>query len=115
MTRPAFSFCARPAFDCCVIQSIPLVQELINVEPSDGLELEDTLLGEYMGDNFPLTSMIDTVSGVEQSSMNGYKGIIKLGFERAVSVGVDNLQNPRVCDGYMVRRQADKGSYDELE
>ena len=115
MTRPAITFCARPAFDCCIIQSIPLLQELINVEASDRLELQDTLLGEYVGDDFPLTSMIGTVSGVEQSSVNGHKGVIKLGFERAVPVGVHNLQSAWVCDGYMIRRQADKGSYDELE
>ena len=67
----------QPAFDCRIIQSIPLLQEPINVEPSNRLELQDTLLGAYMGDNFPLTSMIDTVSGVEQSSVNGYKGVTK--------------------------------------
>ena len=98
MTRPAFSFWTRPAFDCCIIQSIPLLQELVNVQPGDRLELQNTLLGEYMRDNFPLTSMICTVSGVEQPSVNGYKGIVKLGFERAVSVGVNDLQNPWVCD-----------------
>lgn len=63
-----------------------------------------------MRHNFPLTGMVSTVSGVEQSTVDGYKGIIKFGFERAISVGVNNLQSGWVCDGYMIRRQAHKGS-----
>jgi hypothetical protein len=112
MALPALSFCTRPALGCCVIQSIPLLQELLNVQSSDRLELQDILLGEYMRHDFPLTSMVGTVSGVEQSSMNGYKGVIKFGLERAISVGVNNLQSGWVCDGYMIRRQAHKGSYE---
>lgn len=97
-TIPAISFCTGTAFDGCIVESIPLLQELIDVKASDRLELQDTLLGEYMRDDFALTRVVGTVPGVEQTSVNGYEGVIKYRFERAISVGVDDLQGAWISD-----------------
>ena len=52
--------------------------------------------------------MIGAVPGVEQSSVNGYKGVIKLRLEGAVSVSINDLQGRWVCYRYMVGRYAYK-------
>jgi hypothetical protein len=55
------------------------VDERSHVVSNIGLELEDTFLRKDMGNDLALARVCNTVSGVEQASRDGDKGIIKVG------------------------------------
>jgi hypothetical protein len=55
------------------------LDERSHVVSDIGLELEDTFLRKNMGNDLALARVCNTVSGVEQASGDGDKGIIKVG------------------------------------
>jgi hypothetical protein len=60
-------------------EAVPLLDERTHVFPNIGLELENAFLRKDMGNDFALARVCNTVSGVEQASGDGDKGIIKVG------------------------------------
>ena len=71
-----------------------------------GLKLKDALLGEDMRDDLALASMFRPGARVEEPAVDGDEGIVKVGLERAIAVGIDDLQGVGVRNGNVVRRNA---------
>jgi hypothetical protein len=60
-------------------EAVPLLDERSDVVSNIGLKLEDIFLRKDMGNDLALPCVCSTVSGVEQASGDGDKGIIKVG------------------------------------
>ena len=69
-----------------------MLDERSDVVSDIGLKLEDVLLRKYMGNDLALAGVCITVSGVEQATGDGDKGVIKVGLQRATAVGVNDLE-----------------------
>jgi hypothetical protein len=67
------------AFGTPGAEAVPLLDERSNVASNIRLELEDILLRKYMGNDLALAGVCVAVSGVEQATGDGNKGIIKVG------------------------------------
>ena len=59
------------------METIPLVNQLPNIETNLRFELHDRLLGEDVGDNLALACMLCAIAGVEDASANGDEGIVE--------------------------------------
>jgi hypothetical protein len=59
-------------------EAVPLLDERSNVAFNVGLELEDAFLRKDMGNDLALAGVCSAVSGVEQATGDGDKGIIKV-------------------------------------
>lgn len=60
-------------------ETVPLLDERSDVVSNIGFELEDIFLRKDMGNDLALARVCNTLSGVEQASGDGDKGIIKVG------------------------------------
>jgi hypothetical protein len=59
--------------------------------------------------------MVSTVPSIEQTTVDGDEGVIKVGFQAAVTMGIYNLQRVWVGDGNVIWGKTDKGSYSKQE
>jgi hypothetical protein len=75
----AFPVVALQPLGASGAETIPLLDERSHVVSNIGLELEDTFLRKDMGNDLALARVCNAVSGVEQASGDGDKGIIKVG------------------------------------
>ncbi len=62
-----------------------------------------------MRDDLALARVCNTVSGVEQASRDGDKGIIKVGFQRAIAMGVNDLERRRIGYREVIRCDTNEG------
>jgi hypothetical protein len=67
-----------------------------------GFKFNDVFLRENVGDNLALASVHVAIACIEDTPPNGHEGIIEVGLEGAVAVGVNNLQGIRVGYGDMI-------------
>lgn len=72
------------------------------------LELSNALCAKSMRDGLSLPCMFCSVPCVEQAAGNADKGVIILAFEEASTVAIDDGDGSRVCDGDMMRLDADE-------
>jgi hypothetical protein len=62
-----------------------------------------------MRDDLALARVCNTVSGVEQAPRDGDKGIIKVGFQRAIAMGVNDLERRRIGYREVIRCDTNEG------
>lgn len=65
---------------------MPLSDQLLQAGLNERLELRDRLGAECMRDGLPFTSMLGSVTGVEEATADGYEGIIVIAARSCGSV-----------------------------
>jgi hypothetical protein len=98
------------AFDPKAVQLVPLPEQGSHILSHMGLKLENALLGEYVGNDFAFASMGYAITRIEDTAPNRHESIVKVGLERAVAMGVDDLQGRRVRDGDMIWCETNEGA-----
>ena len=78
------------------------------MQPDVGLKLKDALLGEDVRDNLALASMFRPGARVEKPAVDEDEGVVEVGFEGAVAVGVDGVESGGVVYGDVVWGEADE-------
>lgn len=108
---PPLALGARSTLDGSIKEPVPLLDEHVDVEADLGLELDDTLLGEDVGDDLALAGVLIAVAGVEDAAADGDEGVVEFGLEDAVAVGVDDAEGVGLGDGDVVGGNADEWAY----
>ena len=91
-----------------LIHPIPFSEQLPDVEPDVGFELEYGFLGEDVRDDFAFTGVFGAGAGVEEAAGDGDECVVEVGFEGAGAVGVDGLESGGVVYGDVVWGEADE-------
>jgi hypothetical protein len=76
------------------------------------LELSDALCAKSMRDSLSLSRVFCSVSCVEQSAGNADKGVVILALQEPSAVAIDDGNGSWVCDGNVVRLDADEFAVD---
>ncbi len=106
----ALALGAREALGAALAELVPLLKERADVLADVGLELEDVLLREDVGDDLALAGVLDARARVEDAALDGHERVVEGGLERAGAVAVDDLERVGVRDGEVVRRDAHEGA-----
>jgi hypothetical protein len=90
VTSPAaLAFFAGHAFQCRVIEAVPLIQELLNIKTNLGFKFDNAFLGEDVGYDLPFSRVFRPIPGVEYTSLDGNECVIELRFESTIAMRVD--------------------------
>lgn len=102
----ALALVAREALEPTLAKRVPLLEEHREMGADMGLELEDALLREDVGDDLALARMLGARAGVEEPTLDGHERVIEVGLEGSGAVPVHDLERVGVGDGQMVGRDA---------
>lgn len=61
-----------------------------------------------MSNCLPLTRVLGSVASVEQTTLNGHKGVVVVRFQETISMAIDRLDGGVVGDGDMIWGDTDK-------
>ena len=107
----ALALVAGEAIFAALAELVPLREERGEVRVDVRLELEHVLLREDGGDDLALARVLRARARVEEPALDGDEGVVEVGLERARAVPVDGLERLGVCDGEVVRGEADEFAY----
>jgi hypothetical protein len=80
-TPSAFAVIAARALCAGVAEPIPLLKERLHVALYVGFKLEHVFLREYVRDDFALACVRDAITGIEQATRDGDKGVVEVAFK----------------------------------
>lgn len=105
-------------------ESIPLLYEHVQILVHVGFKLRDALGGKCMGDSLPLSSVLVSISRVEETALDGNESIVEitakilargrlgpigyLRFQESISMAIDSIDSRLICHADMIWLDPDK-------
>lgn len=87
---------------------VPLQNKLVKIAMHILLELANTLLAESMRHSLSFAGMLDSVSRIEESSLDADKSVVVLTLQESSAVTIDDGNGIGICDRHVMRLDPDQ-------